>query len=205
MRGISSGSFRNTTARIVPNSTLVSRKAPTSAIGRDRHRPDRDAVGGHLHHAATGAELPVLRHQRKDVAAAPHQRIDRHRHADANEDGGGIGMGIAGGARADAVDQRVGADRHRGEERKPDGTLIPVQLGEIPAAAQRQQQHTNGQHRDAEPAEQPDMFPEATPPRRSPSSAAPSRAPADRPAPCHRRHSSRSARRSRRCGSAPRR
>ena len=32
-RGISSGSFRNTTARMVPNSTLVSRSAPTSAIG----------------------------------------------------------------------------------------------------------------------------------------------------------------------------
>ena len=32
-RGIKSGSFRNTTARMVPNSTLVSRRAPTSAIG----------------------------------------------------------------------------------------------------------------------------------------------------------------------------
>ena len=62
-----------------------------------------------------------------------------------------IGVRVAGRARADAVHERVAADRHRREQREADRAA--VELREIAAAAQRKQEHAADQHDDADPAD----------------------------------------------------
>ena len=66
----------------------------------------------------------MLRHKSEDPRPAARQRIERHHHADAGEHRGGIGRRVACNARADAIDQRVGADRHRRQQCKEDGAPI---------------------------------------------------------------------------------
>ena len=68
--------------------------------------------------------------------AAP-QQIGEHGHAAADEQRGGVGHRIARGPRADAIDQRVGADRQRGQQRIAHPARIDPQRA---AVAKRQQQ-----------------------------------------------------------------
>ena len=79
MRTGRSGSFSTTTAMTAPNSTLVSRKAATMAIGATRHRPQHDAVGHELQGAADQPAPPVRLHRRDQAAAVAVERIG-HQH-----------------------------------------------------------------------------------------------------------------------------
>ena len=150
---------------------------------RDRHRPDRDPVGGERERAADQPRLPEAREIAKHSGPAPRQHEDEHHQAVEQKEPHRIGMRVAGNARADAVDDRIGADRHRGEQREAD--RAPVEMHVAPAA-QREQEHAADQDQDAEPAAQADRLADQHVCRRWRSSAARCRARSDRPAPCRR-------------------
>ena len=98
----------------------------------------------------------------KIARPAPRQRIERHHDADADEHRGGIGMARC---RRRARRRRRPAYRRRSSPRsaaQTDGA--PVEVRQIAAAAQREQQHAGGQHGDADPAQRARAAPRAAPP-----------------------------------------
>ena len=97
---------------------------------------------------------PIPQRLRVTVSAgrtAAHERVHRHYWADANEQRNRIGVGAAGVARAEAIDHRIGADRHRREQGESDGP--PVKARKLTAATQRDQQHAGSQQDDPGPTE----------------------------------------------------
>ena len=63
-----------------------------------------------------------------------------------------IGVGAAAEPCAHAIHHRIGADRHRGEQRKTDG--LAIEPRQAATASQRQQQDASDQQQDAAPTEQ---------------------------------------------------
>ena len=69
-------------------------------------------------------------------------------------------MGAAGKPRADAVDQRIGADRERSQQRESHRAAI--EPGEVAPAAQREEKHAARQQQDSGPCNDADALADET-------------------------------------------
>src|SRR5262249_57154958 len=99
---------------------------------------------------------PHAPHGPNDLGTAPHERIGEHDRADADEQRKRIGIGASGHARADAVDDRIAANRQGGEQREADS--LAIEPSDVAPATKRQHEQAGNKQENPAPANEAKML-----------------------------------------------